>query len=294
MPSITAQAYNAVFRMMKRPETPDYAAERKMNASRKPPKLPKGVTLTELPRGELLEKPGNDRGWVLYIHGGGFTTGAARERRFVTQHIADRRGYNVVSIDYRLAPEYKWPAQLLDCHEAYQKLPALGIDPKDVVLMGESAGGTLVLSLALYLKEKGETQPKAIVVFSPCVTHAEHYPSHSRNAKSDYMLRDAVLKGLHEPVFGQDAADDVLRSPTASPVYGDYSGLPPVFLSVSDTEALYDDAVVLYGKLKRAGHAAELDVQHGVCHAFQIFPAMPEAQVSLRKAFAFIEKGAAE
>ena len=294
MPSITARAYNAVFRMMKRPETPDYEAERKSNAARRPPKLPKDVTLKELPWGEVFTKPGNDRGWVFYIHGGGFTTGAARERRSITQHIADKRGYNVVSIDYRLAPENKWPAQLLDCCEAYRKLPSLGIDPKDIVLMGESAGGTLVLSLALYLKENSETQPKAIAAFSPCVTHAEHYPSHAGNAKTDYMLRDEVLKGLHEPVFGKDAPDSILRMPTASPVYGDFSGLPPIFLSASDTEALYDDSVVLFEKLKREGHTAELDVQHGVCHAFQIFPNMPEAQVSLDKAFAFIEKGGAE
>lgn len=76
----------------------------------------------------------------------------------------------------------------------------LGIDSKDITLMGESAGGTLVLGLPLALKQMGIKQPHAIVAFSPCVNQAEHYPSHFSNAKTDYMLRDAVAKGMGRPL----------------------------------------------------------------------------------------------
>ena len=290
MPSFTAHAYNLVFRLMKKPEVPDYPEERRVNAARKVPKVPAGVTLKEYDWGETLTKDGNDKGWVFYIHGGGFTVGTARERRGITQHITACRAYNVVSINYRLAPENRWPAQLDDCHAAWRYCTEeLGIDPAKTVLMGESAGGTLVLSLALYLKEHGETQPKAIVAFSPGTNNAEHYPSHSENIKTDYMLWDLVLKGLAGPLFGKDVPEEELRKPTLSPIYGDFTGLPPVFLSASDTEVLLDDSGQLYEKLKKEGHPTELDIQHGVCHAFQIFPQMPEAKRSLRKAFAFIE-----
>lgn len=291
MPSFMANLYNLVFRLMPQSDG-DFEAERKRN-DRKPPKPPKGVRVTELTLGglpaERIEKVGNDKGWVLYIHGGGFTTGSARERRGLCQYIADSFGYNCITINYRLAPEHKWPAQIEDCVTAYRDVLRLGIDSVRITLMGESAGGTLVLSLPLALKERGIALPRAIAAFSPCVNQAEHYPSHSGNAKTDYMLRDAVAKGMGEPVFGKDAPREVLRSPLASPIYGDFSGLPPVFLSASDTEALLDDSRVMYEKLKAAGHRTELDIQHGCCHAFQVFPMIPEARTSLEKAFRFLE-----
>lgn len=289
MPSLIAAAYNLYFRLKKRPETPDYEAARRADAERGVPKLPRGVALKVYPWGETLTKPGNDKGWIFYIHGGGFTTGSARERRFITQLLADRYRYQVAGINYRLAPENKWPAQIEDCLAAWRSFTDLGAAPGETVLMGESAGGTLALSLALLLKQEGMPMPKAVVAFSPCVNQAEHYPSHSLNAKTDYMLRDAVAKGLSEPIFGDRAAPELLRDPIVSPVYGDYTGMPPIFLSASDAEALLDDSRVLYEKLRAEGHRAELDIQHGVCHAFQMFPPIPEGRVTRRKVFAFLE-----
>lgn len=272
MPSIQAHFMNFVFRCTphdKPGQAHDYQAERQRN-DRKPPRPPKGVTVNETALGglhaERIEKSGNDKGWVFYIHGGGFTTGSARERGPVCQYIADRFGYNCVTFDYRLSPEHKWPAHLEDCYAAYTTLLASGVPAKKVVLMGESAGGTLVLSLAHYLKEKGVEQPRAIVALSPCVTQAETLPSHTANIRTDYMLRDAVAKGQVEVVFGNGASEELLRRPEVSPLYGDYDGLPPVFLSASDTEVLYDDSRLLYERLKEASHPVELDVQRGVCH----------------------------
>lgn len=293
MPSLTARVFDLVLRMM--PETgEDFQAERARNAKRKAPKLPKDVTFEEITLGgqpaELLEKNGNTKGRVFYIHGGGFTTGSAAERRSLTQHITDRYGYNCVSINYRLAPENKWPAQLEDCFAAWQDLCVRGNDPAQTVLMGESAGATLVLSLSLYLKEKGLPQPKALVAYSPSVTQAEHYPSHFENAKTDFMLKDNVQKGLQGPLFSGQPSEEELRSPLLSPVYGDYAGLPPVFLAASDSEVLFDDSRELYKKLIAEGHPAKLDIAHCVCHAFPIFPVMPEAQNCIRHTFAYLEE----
>ena len=292
MASLMANVYNLIFRLMPQNGN-DFAAERKRN-DRKPPKPPKGVKVSELIIGghsaERIEKKENNRGWVLYIHGGGFTTGSARERRELCQYITDKYGYNCISINYRLAPEHKWPAQIEDCISAYKDIIELGIDNRRLYLMGESAGGTLVLSLILALKERGIAMPRAVAAFSPCVNQAEHYPSHSGNAKTDYMLRDKVFKGMQEPVFGKNAPDEILRNPLASPVYGDFEGLPPVFLSASDTEALLDDSRVMFIKLKATGHKTSLDIQHGCCHAFQVFPMIPEAQAALNETFRFLEE----
>ena len=281
---------NLIFRLMPQ-NGEDFAAERRRN-DRKPPRPPKGVTVAKTRLAgmyaERIEKSGNEKGWILYIHGGGFTTGSARERRAICQYIAGQYGYNCLSFDYRLAPENKWPAQPEDSMAAWKALKAKGIREEETVLMGESAGGLLALSLALQIKEKGLKQPRAIVAFSPCTNQAEHYPSHRENAGTDYMLRDKVYKGMQEPVFGKDAAKSILRDPVASPIYGDYTGLPPVFLSASDTEALLDDSRELYKNLKKEGHKAKLEIQHGCFHAWQVFPMIREARISIEKAFRFI------
>lgn len=285
---------NMVFRCMPqdKPGQPhDYVAERKRN-DRRPPRPPKGVTVEQITLGgmeaERIQKAGNDKGIVFYIHGGGFTVGSARERRAVCQYIAGRFGHDCVSINYRLAPEHIWPAQLEDCLTAYTDFLKTGVSAKDIVFMGESAGGTLVLSLALLLKEKGLPLPKAIAAFSPCVTMAESLPSHTANIKTDYMLRSAVAEGKIKVVFGGKETEELLRRPCVSPLYGNYVGFPPVFLSASDTEALVDDSRQLYARLNADGHQTELDIQHGVCHAFQVFTAMPEAKCTLEKVFAFL------
>jgi acetyl esterase/lipase len=294
MPSIQAKTINFVFRCMSRNKngtTPDYEAERKRN-DRKPPKTPKGLSvskikLNDLP-GEMIIKEGNKKGYIFYIHGGGFTTGSAQERRGICQYIVNKYGYNCVSINYRLAPENLWPAQLDDCFTAYKNFLESGVSPENIIFMGESAGGTLVLSLALLLKERNLPQPKAIVSFSPCVTHSDIMPSHTYNIKTDYMLRDAVRNGEIKVVFGDNNDVETLRNPTISPLYGDYSNLPPIFLSASDSEVLLDDSKILHDKLRALGHKTEIDIQQGVCHAFQVFTSLPEARHTLSKVFLFI------
>ena len=165
----------------------------------------------------------------------------------------------------------------------------MGYEAKDIVFMGESAGGTAVLSLALLAKRRGLPQPKAIVAFSPCTDQYEDLPSHTKNIPTDYMLRDAVSKGMTDVLFEGKIDREIMKDPLLSPYYGDYEGIAPIHLSASDSEVLYDDCIFLYEKLKKAGHRTELDVAHGVCHAYQIMPYMPEAKKTIAGAFAFIE-----
>lgn len=298
MTSAFAHLMNVVFRLMPQDEpgqSHDYVAERQRN-DRKPPRPPRGVVVEQIDLnglgGERVTKPGNHHGWVLYIHGGGFTVGSARERREICQYIADRLGYNCVSCNYRLAPEHLWPSQMDDAFAAWKGLLTLGVDSSEVILAGESAGGTLALSLALLLKQRGMAQPKGIVALSASVTQAEVLASHRANADTDYMLRHAVEQGQLRLVYGKHRDDRAfLRDPIVSPLYGDYAGLPPVFLSASDTEALLDDSRELHQRLCDAGHPCAIDIQHGCCHALQVFTRMPEARAALAAAFAFMDGG---
>ncbi|MBE6116618.1 MAG: alpha/beta hydrolase [Erysipelotrichaceae bacterium] len=271
----------------------DYVAERKRNDV-EPPRPPKGVKLEEFDLNGFLAdritKEGNDKGIIFYIHGGGFTTGAAKERRIITYYVADHYGYNCISINYRLAPENKWPAHIEDCFTAYDNVLKMGYDPDKIILIGESAGGSLVLSLGLLIKQRGLRQPRAIVAFSPCADQFSDLPSHTMNIPTDHMLRDAVSKGLTSTLFDHEPTAEDLKDPLVSPYYGNYEGLPPVFLSASDTETLFDDSVLLYQILQREGHNVMFVKEHGLCHAYQIMTYMPEARKTLDKVFGFLER----
>ena len=298
MPSKEAEMINQVFRMM--PKNPpdkkhDYAAERKENEKRPIPELPEGVTLEEAEfdgiSGEILRSDGAGDVVIWYLHGGGFTTGSARERRDITQYLAQTYPVTVIATNYRLSPEDKWPAHLDDCMKVYDELLRQGYDPKKMIFMGESAGGTLVLSMGLRLAMEKKEQPAVIVAFSPCTEQAEGLPSHTENVETDYMLRDGTTRPeQYEAVFGisdRMANVEMLKDPLISPYYGNYSGLPPIFLAASDTEVLADDSRYLYRRLKDEGHAVELDIQHEVCHAYPMLPMMPEARETIQKAMDF-------
>ena len=101
----------------------DYAKERERNAKTLNKRVPKSLSLTLLDnediQGEIIT-PKNLRGTIMYVHGGGYTTGSAKERRGITFYLAKKYQYQVVSVNYRLAPENKWPSQLEDCYRAYQ------------------------------------------------------------------------------------------------------------------------------------------------------------------------------
>ena len=292
MPSQEAIFLNEMFKNMMAP--PPEGQEPAPQGPPPSPELPEGVTLTELDLnghyGELLTKEGNDGPLVFYIHGGGFCGGAAQERREITFHIAAERGCNVIANNYRLSPEHKWPCHLEDCVEAWQAVLNLGYDPKRIVIMGESAGGTLTLSLPLYLRDHDMPLPAALAAFSPCTDQLELLPSHRGNADKDYILRDGVNnETVLDAVFGLDETGEANRRTSyASPLFADYTGMPPVFLSASDAEALLDDSVLLHKKLTELGHPCEIDIQSGLFHAYPMIPSVPESRETLDKAFAFV------
>ena len=269
----------------------DYAKERERNAKTLNKRVPKSLSLTLLDneniQGEMIA-PNNPNGTIMYIHGGGYTTGSAKERRDIAIYLAKKYQYRVVSVNYRLAPEHKWPSQLEDCYRAYQYI--CNNITKDIVLMGESAGGELVLALGLYIKDQKYNKPKAIVSFSPITNQVEHYPSHSQNIKTDKMLRDSSLKGYYQVLFDEEPSKEQLASPYLSPILGNYKDMPPIFLSASESETLFDDSKYLFEKLMNEKHKVGKDFQKKVCHAYQIFPFVREARKSIKACIEFLEE----
>lgn len=295
--SIAAKLCNRIFALMSAPlsvENGRYLAERKRNrifaAWPMPRNLKREACELEGIKAEKISKPGNDKGLLFFIHGGGFTTGDYKERRIFTYYVSDHYGYDSLAFNYALAPENKWPSQLEDCFKAYESILKQGYDPEDIVVTGESAGGCLALSLLLLLKERKVPQPKAVLVFSPVTNNYDRLPSHINNIRTDYMLKDVISKGLADALFEKDQDFEKRRDHLISPYYGNYEGLPPVFISASDSETLYDDALSLYEKLKDEDHKVMIDIAHGLCHSYPMLTFLPEARKTLDKAFAFLDE----
>lgn len=177
---------------------------------------------------------------VLYLHGGGFVVGSVKTRRMFTSYIANKMDYNVIAPEYRLAPEHPFPAAPQDCFAVYQTL-LKKYAPNRIVLLGESAGGNLVLSVLLQIKAAGLPMPAAGLCIAPCVQFDQVFPSYTKNQETE-----AVVDNLSEEVFDtylRSREPAAVRDPLAAPYYGDFTGCPPICLWASETEVLRDDSV---------------------------------------------------
>ncbi len=263
----------------------DYEKKRKEERQQtKQVPLPENIAFTEEHMGgvsvELVTAENNPKDrMIYYIHGGGFIYGEPATRRFLTSYFAGTFHCNVAAVDYRLAPEFPYPAGALDCIAVYEAL-LKQYDSKKIVFVGESAGGNLVLSTLLRAKERKLPLPAAVFAVSPTVQYDQVFPSYTENADSDCMignLSDEVCD-----VYLQSKDPAVLKDPFAAPYYGDYSGCPPIFLWASGSEVLLDDSVFLYEKLKAAGQDCELYIRDHMMHGYLTTPAFPEAQADLQ------------
>lgn len=267
------------------PGKKDYEAARRSEiATAAYERLPKGVrlrsnTLDGVPA-EWVEKDGNptDR-IVLYIHGGGFVTGCSEARRGFTGHVAGKLGFNLVSIDYRLAPEHPFPAGAEDCLAAYRAL--LGLYPAEkIVLLGESAGGNLVLSLLVQIKQEGLPFPAACFAIAPTVQYDRELPSYRDNLPTDCIVTNLTDEVCDVYLRSRDEA--VLKDPVAAPYYGDYNGCTPIVLWASTSEVLYDDSVLMFEKLKEQKVTTKLYLRRGMMHTWLIIPALSESKKDLQ------------
>lgn len=255
------------------------------------PKPPKDTTTIERPLGGVpavrVTRPlsRSDR-LILFLHGGGYSTGSFDLYRHITWRFADAARATVVAIDYRLAPEHPFPAGLDDSVAAWQALLADGADPRRTALLGDSAGGGLAFALALRARDENLPLPAAIVAMSPWTDLAITGHSAKPGAR-DPMLRAADVAYLAQQYLA--GADP--RNPYASPLYGDLSGLPPSLLQVGGDEILRDDAVRMAQKLNKAGSPATLEIWRRMPHVWHAFaPIMPEARQAIARIGDFLRQ----
>lgn len=227
-------------------------------------------------------------GTIFYIHGGGFVSCSARTHRPVTATLARLTGFRVFSLKYSLAPEDPFPAALDDAAAAYEWLLAQNIAPSKIALAGDSAGGGLVLSLLLRLRDGGgRPLPACAACFSPWTDLTGTSESLGANGDRDNMFLPENISEFAAAYIGEESPNNSY----VSPVFGDFRGLPPILFHVGSTEILLDDSYRIHRKIQAAGGASELEVFDDVFHAWQMAAGIvPEAGVSLGKAAAFIRR----
>ncbi|MGC1752796.1 MAG: alpha/beta hydrolase fold domain-containing protein [Trebonia sp.] len=235
------------------------------------PDLPVGADRgSALPRGSGVSgqwvnasgRSATDAGVVLYVHGGGFAHTEPRAERQLAYHLSKATGRPVFALDYRLAPAHPYPAALDDVLAAHDSLLAGGA--AEVVLFGESAGGTLVLSALLALKAADKPLPRTVAV-SPVTDLTLSSPSLSTNDGLDLISR-AVLEQACTQYLAGARADCAPQSP----LHGDLAWLPDLLLVAGAAEVLVDDARRFAAAVAAAGTAIELDVYEGMPHVFHL------------------------
>jgi epsilon-lactone hydrolase len=224
---------------------------------------------------------------ILYFHGGGFRLGSVTSHRDLIARIAEASRCRVLAINYRLAPEHRFPAALEDARTAFNWMGMQDFKPENVALAGDSAGGNLVLTTMLGLRERGEPLPAAGVLMSPWTDLAATGESYQSRAAADPIHQRSMILSLAKAYLGEGGDDS---NPLASPLYADLSRLPPLLIQAGDRETVRDDATMLAAKAKAAGVDAELQVFDGMIHVFQMFPEIPQAGEAIASVATFLRR----
>ena len=259
MPSLASQQIRAAFPQVAQPDLRPLAEQRhawEEEATREP--LPLSVTITPLLLAEtpceLVQTPHCATDYLLiWLHGGGFTQGSCKTHRHLAAHLAQATLLPVLLVDYRLAPEYPFPAAMDDVLHVHQALLASGKTSSQLFIGGDSAGGGLAMSVLLALRAAHRPLPAAAILLSPWVDLTMSGESIQSRAGLDPLVQE---RDLHTCASQYIGAGDV-RNPQASPVYADLHGLPPLLIHVGDHELLLSDAVRLAANAQNAGIAAD-------------------------------------
>jgi len=269
----------------------DLPALRAGMGSRREPTV-KGVKLVRAKIGgipcEWVLAPGADPDLrLLYLHGGGFVSGSGGFYLALAAHLSAAARCAVLLPDYRLAPENRFPAGLEDCIRAHEWMTANGpfgaARPRATFVAGDSAGGNLTLATLLALRDRRRPLPAGGIAISPA---------------TDLTLASESLRTVHDPIISARTMpvfrDLYLgktdpRNPLASPVFGDYHGIPPLLIQVGEHEMLRDDSVRVAKKARSDAVRVKLEVWPGMFHVFQSHePLLPEGREAIDHAADFI------
>jgi monoterpene epsilon-lactone hydrolase len=238
------------------------------------------ATIGDIPCEWLLAPGADPEMRLLYLHGGGFVSGSGGFYLAQAAHISAAAKCAVLLPDYRLAPEHPFPAGLEDCIRAHEWMIANGptgpAPSKATFIAGDSAGGSLTLATLLVLRDRKLPLPAGGIALSP--TADLTLASESLQTVGDPIISAKTMPVFREHYLGKTDP----RNPLASPVFGDYRGLPPLLIQVGEHEMLRDDSIRVTKKARSDGIPVKLEVWPGMFHVFQSHePLLPEAKEAI-------------
>jgi monoterpene epsilon-lactone hydrolase len=248
---------------------------------------PEGITYAEVdaagrPALWCLPPDSAQHGAILYLHGGGFVLQSMHSHRKLAGHLARATGMRTLVLEYRLAPEHPFPAQIHDAQAAYDWLLDQGVATGQRVLAGDSAGANLAIATTLALRDRGAALPAGIIGLSPWVDLECNGPSLEANADVDALVQRPLVQQMTALYLGPTGSP---TDPLANPLHADLTGLPPMYFTAGSHEALLDNAQRLAHRAREAGVEVSLDVVEGQQHVFPFMAGRaPEADASIAAA----------
>jgi monoterpene epsilon-lactone hydrolase len=227
---------------------------------------------------------------ILYLHGGGYVAGTLDGYRLLCATLSAATRMRVLLPEYRLAPDYPFPAALEDALSVYAWLGQNGFSAENIIIAGDSAGGGLTLATTLAIRDEGRALPAGLVCLSPWTDLTMSGESHQANAAKEVVLHPDNLALWAEKYLG--FADP--RTPHISPAFADMKNFPPLLIQVGSDEVFLDDAKMVAQRAKSAGVDVTLTIYAGMWHVWQTVGILPEAKRAFEEIGAFskrIERG---
>ena len=230
---------------------------------------------------------------LLYFHGGGFTIGSVATHDILCRHLSHLAQCAVLSVDYRLAPEHKFPTAAHDACDALAWLAregtALGLDASRIAVGGDSAGGTLAIVCAISARDTGIPLRLQLLFYPGCAAHQDT-PSHKTFAHGFVLEESHITYFFDHYVNTPSDRDDWRFAPLNAP---DIDGVAPAWIGLAECDPLVDEGILYADRLRAAGISTDLEIYRGVVHEFikmgRVLPealqAQQDAARALRHAF---------
>ncbi|KAF9567818.1 alpha/beta-hydrolase, partial [Agrocybe pediades] len=228
---------------------------------------------------------------ILYIHGAGaYYLSSAAVQRIISIPLAKYTDSRVFALDYRLAPETCFPGPLHDAVIAYFRLvDDLHIPPENIIICGDSAGGGLSLALLMYLRDNGYALPSGAILMSPWVDLTMSCESWELNAAYDVVPFPTADNHMNPiALYLGEHTERYLTHPYASPLFGDFKGLPPLLIQAGDAEVLRDEITLLAHKATLAGVQVMHELYEDAIHVFQAYPFLDASRLSFESMRNFV------
>jgi epsilon-lactone hydrolase len=232
--------------------------------------------------------PANQNRLLYHIHGGGYVYAPGEAGTGEATLMAAFGGFKVISVDYRMPPDFPYPAAMDDAMAVWKEVVKLQ-NPRNIAVFGTSTGGGMTLALVLRAKQEGLPLPAAIAPGTPWSDLTEAGDSYKTNEWVDNVLVSYSGYISHSALLYANGHD--LKDPQLSPIYGDFHGFPPAILTSGTRDLFLSLTVLTHRKLRQAGVEAELQVYEGMSHAQYLFDAdSPETKETFTEIARFFDQ----